>query len=86
MLSRSIRSAAQLARLSGQQMSSRQVSTTTRLLGSIRPLGPKDAVPNFKGTAVVDGDFKVSMDMLLQYRSPRRYHLSVRIDGFIPCS
>ncbi|CAI5444368.1 unnamed protein product [Caenorhabditis angaria] len=36
----------------------RQFQTST-LAMALRPLGPKNQVPEFKGTAVVDGDFKV---------------------------
>lgn len=28
-------------------------------MSQLRPLGPKNQLPEFKGTAVVDGDFKV---------------------------
>ncbi|CAJ0962927.1 unnamed protein product, partial [Mesorhabditis belari] len=36
----------------------RQLSKTAGLLSSLRPLGPKDKLPAFKGTAVVDKEFK----------------------------
>uniref|UniRef100_A0A0M3IQ33 thioredoxin-dependent peroxiredoxin n=1 Tax=Ascaris lumbricoides TaxID=6252 RepID=A0A0M3IQ33_ASCLU len=37
---------------------SRAALSTSRLLFGIRPLGPTCQVPDFQGTAVVDGDFK----------------------------
>ncbi|CAI4230343.1 unnamed protein product [Auanema sp. JU1783] len=35
----------------------RQISRTS-VLAQLRPLGPRSTLPDFKGTAVVDGDFK----------------------------
>lgn len=35
-----------------------QLSSSAALLAGVRPLGPKNKVPDFSGTAVVDGDFK----------------------------
>lgn len=55
MLSSAVRA---LSRLPSTVGVARQLSTSRNLL-SLRPLGPKNVVPAFKGTAVVDGDFKV---------------------------
>uniref|UniRef100_A0A0N4ZSY1 thioredoxin-dependent peroxiredoxin n=1 Tax=Parastrongyloides trichosuri TaxID=131310 RepID=A0A0N4ZSY1_PARTI len=35
-----------------------QFSNVTRMASSIRPIGPKSQLPHFKGTAVVNGEFK----------------------------
>lgn len=35
-----------------------RISTTSVALGGVRPLGPKNKMPDFSGTAVVNGDFK----------------------------
>lgn len=47
-------------------VATRQLSTSRALL-SLRPLGPKNTVPAFKGTAVVDGDFKVKNNKYIYF-------------------
>uniref|UniRef100_A0AAF5I4M4 thioredoxin-dependent peroxiredoxin n=3 Tax=Strongyloides stercoralis TaxID=6248 RepID=A0AAF5I4M4_STRER len=38
------------------------LNNAQRMVGTVRPLGPKNKIPTFKGTAVVDGEFKTISD------------------------
>uniref|UniRef100_A0A0N5A759 thioredoxin-dependent peroxiredoxin n=1 Tax=Parastrongyloides trichosuri TaxID=131310 RepID=A0A0N5A759_PARTI len=38
------------------------MNNALRMASTVRPLGPKNKMPTFKGTAVVDGEFKVISD------------------------
>ncbi|KAJ1369431.1 peroxiredoxin [Parelaphostrongylus tenuis] len=54
-----IRSVLQAASRSAVAARSARQLSVTKALQAVRPLGPKCKIPDFEGTAVVDGDFKV---------------------------